>query len=186
MASPAQIAANQLKRPEDRGRETHESDRSELGTHGRFGSGDGQGDHLERADVIDPDGVEQHGALTSETAEIGEDAPSEANFDETMSIVEAQEFIQVTANSCALSRLDNGATQSEERRPAGNNHLPIGDFGLDCNGMPGEGRRSFQSSLVFLEQTRPRAAKSVNSARYFSHIFSSSGIRGCDKKLGEL
>jgi len=84
------------------------------------------------------------------SAEESEDAPSEANFAETMSIAEAQEFIQVTADSGALSRLDNGATQSKERRPAGNNHLPIGDFGLDCDGIGREGRRSFQSSLVFL------------------------------------
>ena len=46
--------------------------------------------------------------------EIGENAPNEANFDETMSIVEAQESIQVTANSGALSGLDNGAAQPGE------------------------------------------------------------------------
>jgi hypothetical protein len=46
--------------------------------------------------------------------EIDENAPSEANFDETMSIVEAQESIQVTANSAALSGLDNGAAQPGE------------------------------------------------------------------------
>jgi len=61
------------------------------------------------------------------SADESQNAPSEANFDDTVSIVEAREFIQVTANSDALSRLDNGAAQSEERRPAGNNHLPIGD-----------------------------------------------------------
>jgi len=186
MASPAQIAANQLKRPEDRGREAHERDGSEFAAHDSFGSGGGQGDRLERADVIDRDGVEQHGAHTGETVGISENAPSEANFDEALSIVEAQAPIQVKANSSALSRLDNGATQSKEKRPAGNNHLPIGEFGLDCNGVFREGRRSLQSSLVFLEQTRPHAAKSVNSARYFSNIFSSNGIRGCDEKIGEL
>jgi len=53
------------------------------------------------------------------SAEESRNAPSEANFDETTSTVEAQESIQVTANSSALSRLDNGADQSEERRPAG-------------------------------------------------------------------
>jgi len=120
------------------------------------------------------------------SAEESRNAPSEANFDETTSTVEAQESIQVTANSSALSRLDNGAIQSEKRRPAGNNRLPIGDFGLDCNGILREGRRSFQLSLVFPEQSRPHAAKSVNSARYFSNIFSSNGIRGCGEKLGEL
>jgi len=136
--------------------------------------------------VIDRDGVEQHGDESGGTGEIGENAPSEANFDETVSIVEAQESIQVTANSSALSRLNIGATQSEERRPAGDSQLPIGDFGLDWNGILREGRRSFQSSLVFLEQTRPRAAKSVNSAKYFPHIFSSGGIRGCGKNVSEL
>ena len=40
---------------------THERDGSELGADDSFGSGDGQDDRLERADVIDPDGVEQHG-----------------------------------------------------------------------------------------------------------------------------
>jgi len=102
-----------------------------------LGSGDGQGDRLERADMIDLDGVEQHGDLTSETGEIGENAPSEANFDEIMSVVEAQEYTQVTADFGALSRLDNRTTQSEVRRLAGNNHLPIGDFGPDCNGILG-------------------------------------------------
>jgi len=82
--------------------------------HDSFGSGDGLEDRLERADMIDPDGVEQHGYLTSETGGLGENQPSEANFGETMSIVEAQEPIQVTANSGALSGLDNGAAQPEE------------------------------------------------------------------------
>ena len=43
--------------------------------------------------------------------EIGENAPNEANFDETMSIVEPQESIQVTANSGALSGLDKGLAE---------------------------------------------------------------------------
>ena len=50
----------------------------------------------------------------SASGRIGENAPNEANFDETMSIVEAQESIQVTANSGALSGLDNGAAQPGE------------------------------------------------------------------------
>jgi len=58
------------------GREAHESDGSELGAHDSFGSGDGQGDRLERADVIDFDGVERRGAQTDETAEFGENAES--------------------------------------------------------------------------------------------------------------
>ena len=43
--------------------------------------------------------------------EIGEDAPNEADFDETMSIVEPQDPIQVTANPGALSGLDNATAQ---------------------------------------------------------------------------
>jgi hypothetical protein len=46
--------------------------------------------------------------------EIGENAASEANFDETMSIVEAQALIQVTANYGALPGLDNGVAQPGE------------------------------------------------------------------------
>jgi hypothetical protein len=45
------------------------------------------------------------------TGEIGENAPSEANCDETMSTVEPQEAIRVTVNSGALPGLDNGAAQ---------------------------------------------------------------------------
>jgi hypothetical protein len=89
----------------------HEWDASELATDDSLGSGDRQDDRLEQADVIDPDGVEQHEDLLSGMGAIGENAPSEANSDETMSIVEAQESIQVTANSGALSGLDNGAAQ---------------------------------------------------------------------------
>ncbi len=44
----------------------------------------------------------------SGTGEIGENAPNEANFTETMTIAEAQESIQVTANSGALPELDKG------------------------------------------------------------------------------
>jgi hypothetical protein len=98
MASPAQIAANQLNS-------------SELGADDSFGSPHGQGDRLERAAMIDPDAVEQHGDEMNGMGENGENAPSEANFDETVSNVEAQESIQVTPDSGALSGLDNGATQ---------------------------------------------------------------------------
>jgi len=99
---------------EDRRREAHEGDGSVFGTHDSFGSGDGLDDRLERADVIDPDGAEQHGDLTSGMGEIGENAPSEANSGETMSIVEAQEHIQVTADSGALAGLDNAVDQPGE------------------------------------------------------------------------
>ncbi len=50
----------------------------------------------------------------SGTGEIDENAPSEANFDETVSIVEAQEAIRLMANSGALSGLDKGAAQPRE------------------------------------------------------------------------
>jgi hypothetical protein len=98
----------------DPGREAHHRAGSELGGDDSFGSGEGQDDRLEPAYAIDPDGVEQHGDELSGTGEIGENAPSEANFDETMSVVEAQELVQVTANSAALSGLDNGAAQPGE------------------------------------------------------------------------
>jgi len=97
---------------------------SELGADDSFGSGDGQDDRLERAGVSDPDGVEQHGAHMSETGEIGENAPSEANFGETTSIVEPQESIQVTADSGALSGLDNGAAQPAEHSPPEHGKAP--------------------------------------------------------------
>jgi len=79
MASPVQIAANQLNSRKSTGPRSPE---------GR--------------------------AKMSGMGEIDENAPSEANFDETMSIVEAQESIQVTANSGALSGLDNGVAQPGE------------------------------------------------------------------------
>jgi len=56
-------------------------------------------------------------SLTDELSGIGENgenAPSEANFDEIMSILKAQELIQVTPNSGARSGLDNGPAQPEE------------------------------------------------------------------------
>jgi hypothetical protein len=46
--------------------------------------------------------------------EFEESATNEANFDETMSSVEPQESIQVTANSGAFSGLDNGVAQPGE------------------------------------------------------------------------
>ncbi|MGO9465687.1 MAG: hypothetical protein ACLQIB_03220 [Isosphaeraceae bacterium] len=52
------------------------------------------------------DGVEKHVDQLSGTGEIGENAPNEANFAESMSIVEAQGMIQFTANPGARSRLD--------------------------------------------------------------------------------
>ncbi len=104
----------QQDQPEDRGREAHVSDVSEFGADDSFESGDGQGDRLERADVIDPDGVEQHGDLMSGMGEIGGDAPNEANFDEMMSTIEPQDSIQVTANPGAFSGLDNGVAEPAE------------------------------------------------------------------------
>ncbi len=108
----------QSDRSEDPGREAHEWDASELGADDSFRSGDGLDDRYERADAIDPDGVEQPGDERNGIGEIGENAPNEANFAETMSIVEAQESIQVTANSTAFSGLDNGVDQpGEESTP---------------------------------------------------------------------
>ncbi len=99
---------------EDRGRQAHERGGSDVGADDSFGSGDGLDDRLERTDLIDPDGAEPLGDEMHETGEIHENAPNEANFDETMSIVEAQEPIQVTANSGALSGLDKGVAQPGE------------------------------------------------------------------------
>ncbi len=104
----------EYERSEDRGRAAHAWDASELRVDESFGSGDGFGDRLERTDAIDPDGVEQHGDELSGMGEIDENAPSEANLGETTSIVEAQEPTQVTANSGALSGLDNGADRPGE------------------------------------------------------------------------
>jgi len=104
----------QQVRSEERGTEAHQRDGSELAADNSFGPGGGQDDRLEWADVIDPDGVEQPGDEMNGTGEIGENAPSEANFDETMSSVEAQESIQVTANSGDLAGLDNGVDQPGE------------------------------------------------------------------------
>jgi len=47
------------------------------------------------------------------------DAPNEANFDETMSIVEAQESTQVTANSGALSWHGSNSASSAVTSPVG-------------------------------------------------------------------
>ncbi len=104
----------QQDRPEDRGREAYVSDGSELGADDSFESGDGQDDRLERVDEIDPGGVGPHEDLTSGMGAIGEDAPNEPSSDESISVAEAQESNQVTANSGALSGLDNGAAQPRE------------------------------------------------------------------------
>ncbi len=101
-------------RSEDRGRAAREWDASELRVDESFGSGDGFGDRLERTDAIEPDGVERHGDELGGIGEIGENAPSEANFGETTSIVKAQVSNEVTADSGAFSGLDNGADQPEE------------------------------------------------------------------------
>ncbi len=91
-----------------------QNDVEEFGADDSFGSGDGRDDRLELADVIDPEGGETHADLMSPKGEIGENAPSEANFNETMSIVQVQESIQVTADPGALSALDKGVAQPEE------------------------------------------------------------------------
>jgi hypothetical protein len=74
--------------------------------------------------VIDPDGVEKDGDESGGMGQIGANAPSEANFAETMSIVEAHESIQVTANSGALAGLDNGAAQPGEGSTAEQGKAP--------------------------------------------------------------
>ncbi len=57
------------------GREAHQRAGSELGgVDDSVGSGDGLDDRLERADLIDFDGVERHGDLMNGTGEIDENA----------------------------------------------------------------------------------------------------------------
>jgi len=94
--------------------EAQVSDASELGADDSLGSGAGQDDRPERAAVIDPDGVERYGDFLGETGEIGENAANEANGDESMSILETQGSIEVTADSDALSGLDKGVAHPEE------------------------------------------------------------------------
>ncbi len=86
--------------------------------------------------MIEPHGVERRG---DEISGLGENAPNEANFGETMSIVEAQEPIQVTANSGALSGLDNGERMVGDKPNAGS--LSLGTFSkrLRLMGIDGTG-----------------------------------------------
>ncbi len=145
-------------RSEDAGRAAYETDRSALGDHDSFGPGDGQDDRPERADVIDPEGVERHGDLTSGMGEIGENAPNEAKFDESMSRVEPQESIQVTANLGALSGLDDGAPEPAEGRTPEQGEAPTSSSesagevlgaGLRApEGSPPSGRPKVSTSLT--------------------------------------
>ncbi len=109
----------QHDRSEDRGRQAHASEGSELGADDSFGPEGGEDDHLERADMVDAGEAEPRGDLPSGMGEIGENAPSEANFDESMSVAEAQESNQVTPISGALSGLDNALAQPGEGSTTG-------------------------------------------------------------------
>jgi len=64
--------------------------------------------------VSDAGGVEKHEDPIRGLGEITENLTSEADFEEIISIMEAQDPVEVTANSGALSRLDNVATQPGE------------------------------------------------------------------------
>jgi hypothetical protein len=75
----------------------------------------GRIDRLERAEMIDPHSVQQDGDEMSGTGEIGVNAPNEANFAESTSIVETQDSIQVTPNSGARSPTWQAARRSEGR-----------------------------------------------------------------------
>jgi hypothetical protein len=77
------------------------------------------------------DGMHLSSAMSG-MGEISESAPNEANFAESMSIVEAQDSIQVTASSGAPSRLDlprgvaqpgEGSRPREVARPAADGRL---------------------------------------------------------------
>ncbi len=126
-SSGAGLDATQQDRSEDRGRQAHVSDGTELGADVSFESGGVQDDRLERADEIDPGGVGTHEDRISGMREIGEDAPNEPNFDQSMSIAEAQEPNEVTAISGALSALDNALAQrGEGATPEGGEALVSG------------------------------------------------------------
>jgi len=149
MASPAQIAANQLNSRKSTGPRTSEGQaKSSMNAlkHGNrsrkpallreescafedrlrkwMAIGDAQNDVEEY--LIGMANYRKYQARTSGgwdgasgvgrngTQQDRSDAPSEANFDETMSIVEQQESIQVTANSGALPGLDKQVAQPEE------------------------------------------------------------------------
>ncbi len=109
----------QPDRSEDRGRQAHASEGSELGADDSFGPEGGQDDRLERADMIDAGEAEPRGDLPSGMGEIGENPPNEPNFDESMSVAEAQESNQVTPISGALSGLDNALAQPGEGSTTG-------------------------------------------------------------------
>jgi len=157
----------QPDRSEGRGRAAHEWDASELRADESFGSGDGFDDHLGRADAIDPNGVEQHGVPASEIGEIGENAPSEANIGESMGIVEAQESIQVTANSGALLRLDNGAVQPEEDSTPeeGTGQASASESGNPGPQTPDSGDRACGGSLPATLSAREKERSRCESER---------------------
>ncbi len=148
-ASGVEWHGTQQETPEDARREAHERGGSELGANDSVGSGDGLDDRLERTDVIDPDGVERHGDLMTGMGENGENAPSEANFDETIRVVEAQEAIQVTTDSGGVSGLDNGVDQPgeastpEEGKPRG----PASESGNPQPKTPAASDRACRGSL---------------------------------------
>ncbi len=110
-ASHADSGAEPRAFPDERSqgprRADHESNGSKLAALDPFGSGDGHDDRSERADAIDSDSVQQHRDDMIAIAEIDENATNEANFAETIRSTEVQESIQLTADSAALSELDN-------------------------------------------------------------------------------
>ncbi len=61
----------------------------------------GRIDRLERAEMIDPDSVQQDRDEMSGMGASRDNAPNEANCAESRCIVEAQDLIQVTADSGA-------------------------------------------------------------------------------------
>jgi len=154
---------------EDRRRGAHEWDASELAAHDSLGSGDRQDDRLEQADAIDPDGVEQRGDRMSGMGEIDENAPSEANFDESMSIVEAQESIQFTADSGALSGLDKVAAQPGEGSTSEQGNAPgsASDSGNPTPQAPDSSDRACGGSLptTVSEQEKRRLRREEEEER---------------------
>ncbi len=167
----------QQDRPEDRGREAHVSDGSELGADDSFESGDVQDDRLERADVIDPDAVERRWDLMSGMDEIGEDAPNEPNSDESISVAEAQGSNQVTANSGALSGLDNALAEPGERGTPEEGEAPRSSS-ASAGAVLGAGLRAAEGSPP---SARPKVSTSPTRQSNIARSLR-SGSEGGDRK----
>ncbi len=96
-----------MERSDDGRREVQARNRSDHRADHSSGMGNGQDGRLEQTSLIDTNGIQVHTDELTDPGEISQNATNEANFDETMSVIEAQEPVHVTANSGELSGLDN-------------------------------------------------------------------------------